>query len=124
MASLHSSNHAKSSSQLFKAPYHILFKKFFSLILLLLSFLIPLLNSPLVRSASRAPSAVPVSFDGRSILCFVIGIFGSMIMPERRTFSSALRAAFATLRRTFFDFAREDLISKTGILYRRREKVK
>jgi hypothetical protein len=85
--------------------YHIFFKKFFSLILLLRSFLIAFLNCPLASSATKAPSTDPVSLAGRSILCFVIGIFGSIIWPESRIFSSSLRCCFATLRRTFLDFA-------------------
>lgn len=88
------------------AIYHILRRKFVSLTWLLRSFLSALRNSNLALSASMAPSGVPASLLGRSILCFVTGIFSSIITPEARSFSSALRCAFATLRRTFLDFAK------------------
>lgn len=91
-----------------QSSHHMPCRKLASLILLLRSLLSPLLNPSLAFSASSAPSVVPASLAGRSIVCFVMGIFSSMTSPEARSFSSLLRWAFATLRRTFLDFARRN----------------
>jgi hypothetical protein len=91
----------------FSYPSYIPFKKLFSLIFALLSLLIAALNSSLLASASNAPDIVPLSLDGRSMDCCVIGILGARASapPEAMSLASILARCFAALRRSFLDFA-------------------
>ena len=73
----------------------------------LLSALIASLNSPLFSPASNAPASVPSSFAGKSIDCFVMGIFGCNAdrSPDASNFASNFLCALAAFLRIFFDLA-------------------
>lgn len=83
------------------------FKKFVSLIFALLSPLIAFVSSSLFATASKAPSTLPCSLDGRSIVCCCNGTFGmrDSVSPDAIRRASSFRCLFATKRRVFLDLA-------------------